>query len=115
MSNILKYKNYIAVLNFSIEDDTIVGKVINSDAIIAFHGNNLAELKQAFEDMVDSYLEACKVAGNKPELPYSGTFNLRLGSDLHREACIKAAANNISLNTLVVSLVEKGLHSDQAF
>lgn len=62
-NNILEYKGYIDVLNFSAEDDAVVGKVVNSDAIIAFHGHSLAELKENFSGMVDTYLEACEEEG----------------------------------------------------
>lgn len=112
MSNVLEYKKYIAVLNFSAEDDAVVGRVVNSDAIIGFHGNNLAELKKAFEDVIDAYLEACKESGNEPEKPYSGKFIVRVPSELHKALSIKAARDGESLNSLTTSLLQAGLERE---
>jgi predicted HicB family RNase H-like nuclease len=109
MSNILEYKKYIAVLNFSAEDDAVVGRVVNSNAIIGFHGNHLAELKRAFEDVIDAYLEACEESNIEPEKPYSGKFILRIPTQLHKALSIKAAQEGESLNSLTVALLESGL------
>ena len=36
--NFIEYKDYIAKLDLDLEEDIIVGRVINSSDIISFHG-----------------------------------------------------------------------------
>ncbi|MDP1957738.1 MAG: hypothetical protein Q8J75_06140 [Rhodocyclaceae bacterium] len=37
--------------------------------MIGFHGESVAELRAAFEDAVDDYLETCKKAGGTAPTP----------------------------------------------
>jgi predicted HicB family RNase H-like nuclease len=110
INNTLEYQGYIAQLNFDWQDNIIVGEVINTRAIISFHADSIPEIKQAFEDMVDTYIEACNAEGISPSRPYSGKFNVRITPDLHRELSMKAAHSGISLNDLTIQLLESGLH-----
>jgi predicted HicB family RNase H-like nuclease len=50
-------------------DETRVfhGEVIHTRDVITFQGTSVAELKQAFEDSVDDYLEFCTSRGEDPE------------------------------------------------
>lgn len=68
---------------------------------ILFEGNSVKELKEDFENAIDSYLELCKKRNEEPEKQYKGSFNVRIKPELHREAAIVAKRNNISLNQLV--------------
>ena len=43
------------------------GEVINTRDVITFQGTSVEELKQAFEDSVDDYLEFCASRGEDPE------------------------------------------------
>ena len=108
-NDVLEYKKYIAKLDFDLEEGIIVGKVINTRDIISFHGDTLTEIKQAFSDIIDTYLEACESEGIHPSKPYSGKFNLRINPDLHRELSIEATQEGISLNDLTESLIKCGL------
>lgn len=36
------------------------------------------ELKMAFEEAVEDYLETCKEIGKTPDKTYKGTFNVRV-------------------------------------
>ena len=73
---------------------------IKKDTIL-FEGNSVKELKEDFENAIDSYLELCKKRNEEPEKQYKGSFNVRIKPELHREAAIVAKRNNISLNQLV--------------
>jgi len=108
-SNVLEYKKYIAELYFDLEDDIIIGRVTNTKDIISFHADNISEIKQAFHDVIDTYLEACEKEGIIASKPYSGKFNLRVNPDLHRELSIEAAQDGISLNDLIQELLKFGL------
>ena len=74
--NLIYYKNYIAELSLNLEEDIIVGKVINTADIISFHGKTLIEAKKAFHDVLDTYLKTSEDLGIEPSKPCSGKFNL---------------------------------------
>ncbi len=107
--NIIIYKGYIAELTLDFDDDIIVGKVINTADIISFHGKTLEKTKEAFHDVLDTYLETAEKEGIEPSKPYSGKFNLRISPMLHRRLSILARMNNKSLNECVEELISKGL------
>lgn len=64
--NRLEYKDYIATVNFSAEDEVFYGKIEGINDLVTFEGSSVDELKQSFEDSVDDYLETCKELGKKP-------------------------------------------------
>ncbi|GAB4240938.1 MAG: hypothetical protein Kow0049_29200 [Stanieria sp.] len=103
----MNYQGYEAVIEFDDEDRLFVGRVINTKDIIVFDGLSVDELEQSFHAVVDEYLEDCKSLGKTPDKPFSGRFNLRIPSELHRKAATKASKEGISLNTLVEQALEK--------
>lgn len=107
--NTLEYKGYVAKLHFDFDDNIIVGRVVNANEIISFHADNTLEIKQAFEDAINDYVEVCIKHGIEPAKPHSGTFSLRLTSELHRELSVEAAQEGISLNDLARQLLKFGL------
>lgn len=108
-NNVLEYKRYIAQLDFDLEDGIIIGKVTNTKDIISFHASDLPDIKQAFKDIIDTYLKACEEEGIEASKPYSGRFNLRITPDLHRELSIEAAQEGVSLNDLTEQLLKSSL------
>lgn len=107
--DIIIYKDYIAELFLDIEEDIIVGRVVNTADIISFHGKTLEEAKQAFHDVLDTYLEIAEKEGIEPTKPYSGRFNLRINPILHRKLTILARDRKKSLNECTEELIIKGL------
>lgn len=101
MNDILEYKSYFATVRFNAEDEVFHGKIIGINDLISFEGTTVKELKIAFQDAVDDYLETCQLIGKNPEKTYKGSFNVRISSELHREAAHYASIKNISLNDLV--------------
>lgn len=101
MNDILEYKGYYASLHFSSEDEVFYGKLFGIDDLVNFEGSSVKELKKAFQEAVEDYLEACKELGKEPNKTYKGTFNVRITTDLHKEAAFFAASHNISLNDFV--------------
>ena len=57
---------------------------------------------QSFHAAVDDYLAFCEEKGKNPEKPFKGTFNVRVGAELHERAALKAAERNESLNQFVI-------------
>ena len=97
----MNYKGYEATVEFDDEDRLFVGRVINTLDVIIFDGLSVDELEQSFHAVIDDYLEDCQSLGKTPDKPFSGRFNLRISSELHRKAAIEASQKGISLNTLV--------------
>ena len=59
--NIMTYKGYAARIEYSDEDQLLIGHVAGIRDVIGFHGESISELRQAFEEAfhkyVDFYLE----------------------------------------------------------
>lgn len=107
MSDVLSYKGYYGDVNYSSEDDVFHGKLIGISDLVTFEGNSVKELKKAFRDSVDDYLDFCKELGQEPDKTYKGSFNIRISPELHRQAARYAAVNNMSLNEFVKYAIDK--------
>lgn len=101
MNDLLHYKEYYATIHFSAEDEVFYGKIIGINDLVSFEGTTVAQLKKAFREAVDDYLETCAELGKEPEKLYKGSFNIRIPSELHREAALQASIKNMSLNDFV--------------
>jgi len=108
-NNYLYYKNYIGSIAFSNEDAVFHGKILGIKSLISYEGESVKTLIKDFHDAVDDYLDLCEQNGVKPEKPYKGSFNVRIGSELHRKAALAASARGISLNTLVEEAIRQNV------
>ncbi len=77
---------------------------------MGFHGESVAELKQAFREAVDFYLESCAKAGREPNKPFSGKFVVRMDSALHAELALAATRAGKSLNKWVAESLARLVH-----
>ncbi|MBQ3425866.1 MAG: type II toxin-antitoxin system HicB family antitoxin [Clostridia bacterium] len=109
MKNILTYKDYIGTVNFSEEDALFYGKVLGITDSISFEGDSVESLTEDFHDAVDEYIEFCEEVGKEPQKQYKGSFNVRISPELHRQASLRAQADNISLNSFVEHCVREQL------
>jgi predicted HicB family RNase H-like nuclease len=98
MINSMSYKGYTASMVFDAEDRIIVGRVLDIDDIISFHGESVAEFENNFHAAVEGYLAASKALGSAPEKPASGRMMLRVAPDVHAAALKAAAKSGTSLN-----------------
>lgn len=67
MKNTLEHKNLIGSVSFSSEDEVFHGKIEGIYDLVTFEGGTVADLKSAFEEAVEDYIEICKEIGKKPE------------------------------------------------
>lgn len=109
--NTMTYKGFAARIEYSDEDGCLVGHIAGIRDIVGFHGESVAELRAAFEEAVDDYLNTCKKLGQEPNRPYSGQFRLRLAPELHARAAMVAQTHGKSLNTWVADVIEKSVAS----
>ncbi|TDW96311.1 type II toxin-antitoxin system HicB family antitoxin [Dinghuibacter silviterrae] len=109
MNDILQYEGYYASVHFSSEDEVFYGKILGIDDLVNFEGASVKELKKAFHEAVDDYIETCKELGKEPNKTYKGTFNVRISTELHKAAAVYAAHNNVSLNDFVKTAIHFAL------
>ena len=97
----MEYKGYYAQVVFDEDANVFHGEIINLRDVITFEGETVDELRQAFQDSVDDYLEFCAERGENPEKPYSGKFVVRVNPELHKRVAIEARKRGVSINSLV--------------
>ena len=100
MNNQLKHKGYIGSIEASLEDNCLFGKLLFIKALVSYEGKTVAELDAAFCTAVDDYIETCQALGQTPEKPCKGSFNVRVGHDLHLAAALAAIRQKVTLNDL---------------
>jgi predicted HicB family RNase H-like nuclease len=98
MTNSMSFKGYTASMIFDTEDKVIVGRVVDIDDIISFHGSSVSEFETNFHAAIEDYLSAAKVLGSPAEKPASGKVMLRIAPEIHAAALRAAARSGISLN-----------------
>lgn len=101
MSELLTYKGYYGTVHYSAEDEVFYGKVHAINDLVNFEGSSVDELKSAFQESVDDYLQTCEELGKKPNKTFKGSFNVRISPELHQRAAVYAQENSISLNELI--------------
>ena len=109
MKRTLTYKGYHGSVEFSLEDNTLFGQVIDTNSLISYEGTTLDELKKDFENAIDDYLKMCEEHNEKPEKAYTGIFNVRLEPEMHKKLALYAKEHDESLNASVKNAVTQML------
>lgn len=99
-SKLLSYKEYLGSVDCDLESGVLYGKIQFINDIVTYEASSLPELKAEFEVAVDDYLETCAAIEKEPQKAYSGTFNVRVGEELHRKAVICSKKKGVNLNEL---------------
>ncbi len=109
MNETLEYKAYTGSVEYSAEDRVLHGKILGIRDMVTFEGTDVAALESNFQAAVNEYLQLCEEAGKVPSRPYSGTFNVRTGVDLHRRAALYAEQHHLKLNSVIKQALEEHL------
>ncbi len=107
----LNFKGFSGSIEASIEDCCLFGRIQFINDIITYEGSTVPEIKAAFEEAVNGYLAHCIEVGKVPNTPYSGSFNVRVGSELHKEASQMASSQNENLNQFVTVAIRNHINS----
>lgn len=107
--DLLEYKEYQGSVEFSSEDKILFGKILFVDSLIMYHGESVNELESAFHSAVDEYLAHCLANDKEPNKPFSGTFNVRIGPELHKAAVQQAYREGLKLNEFVKHSIEMAI------
>jgi len=105
----MKYRQYIARVEFDEEGGLFHGEVLNLRDVITFEGRTVAELRKAFRDSIDDYLEFCADRNEAPEKPYSGRFVVRVDPSLHKAIATKASLEDKSLSAWVREVLQSAV------
>lgn len=111
MKNTMIYRGYKASLEFDPDDNILVGRVLDIDDIISFHGESVAAFTSAFHEAVDDYVSACEKMGQTPEKPASGRLMLRVDPVVHAAALKAAAHTGQSLNRWAERVLRQAAHA----
>ena len=106
---LFQHNGYYGSVDVSTEDECLYGKIEFIKALVSYEGENMKELKKSFIEAVDDYISTCKERGYEEEKTCKGSFNVRIGSELHRNALIYAKKKGINLNEFVRRSIEKSL------
>ena len=105
----MEYKGYLAQIDYDDDVRVFHGEVINLKDVITFEGTCVDDLRQAFIDSVEDYLEFCRERGEQPEKPFSGKFIIRIKPELHQKIALKAKIEDKSMNNWIEDLLEKAV------
>ena len=105
MNNLMTYKGYSGTVEFSDADNVLFGTIAGITDMISYEADNVAELRAAFQEAVDDYLQHCTMVGKEPCRPYSGKFTLRIEPALHARLAVQAKAHGKSLNQYAVDVL----------
>ena len=94
--NTMIHKGYAARIEYSDNDDCFVGHIAGINDVVGFHGASVADLRAAFKEAVDDYLETCGKINRSPQKPYSGKLMLRISPEIHSALAIAAEVSGKS-------------------
>ena len=77
--NTLKYKDFIVSIRYSEEDEVFVGKIEGINSVVSFEGESVSELKEAFAEAAEDYLDFCKRKGIEPQKSVINLLTLSVG------------------------------------
>ena len=106
MSGAMEYRDYTGSVHYSDEDEVFHGKLEGIRDLVTYEGTDVTSLKQAFREAVDDYLATCRKNEKAPDVPFKGSFNVRVGRELHKRAAVYASEHNKKLNTIVSEALE---------
>ncbi|MCK0743590.1 type II toxin-antitoxin system HicB family antitoxin [Chromohalobacter nigrandesensis] len=97
-TQVLEHRGYQGSVEFSIEDGVLHGSILHIVDLVTYEAETLPALNEAFIESVEDYLETCAEEEVDPDKPFRGTFNVRLGPDLHKSLALAASRQGLSLN-----------------
>jgi len=107
MKDMIKYKGYYGSVHYDPDEPTFYGKLEFIQALVSYEAEDAVGIKLAFQDAVDDYLLMCKQEAIKPEVPFKGSLNVRLGHHLHEQVALAALRHNMSTNKYICGILEK--------
>jgi predicted HicB family RNase H-like nuclease len=104
--SILRHKDYEGTVETDLDRLVCHGKILFIDDLVTYEAKTLPDLKKEFEAAVEDYLETCRQLNRPAQKPLRGQFNVRIAPELHKAAVVRAAADGVTLNAVVVRALE---------
>ena len=98
----MTHKGYKGSVSFDDDGEIFHGEVIGLRDVVTFQGRTVGELKTAFQESIDDYLEFCASRGEEPDKTFSGRFLLRVEPSLHRRFVEPSGVDGESLNNWII-------------
>ena len=110
--NTMTHRGYAARIDYSDEDGCFVGHIAGINDVVGFHGESVEELRDAFVESVDDYLETCEKLNRSPQKPYSGNLMLRIPPQVHAAIATAAEVSGKSINQWASDTLAEVLDTD---
>ena len=107
MTSVMTYKGYSAAVEYDDEDGIFFGKIAGIQDGVGFHADAVSDLRAAFREAVDDYLETCAKVGKNPQKAFSGQMMFRVHPEIHRKAALAAELAGKSLNQWAEEVLDR--------
>jgi predicted HicB family RNase H-like nuclease len=108
--NMMEVDGYKAKIEYDPDLDQFRGDILGLNGSADFYGKNPEVLRKEFRNSLSIFLDVCKEEGINPLKDYSGKFNLRISSRLHREIAARATATDKSINQWVTETLQHSIN-----
>ena len=106
----MTYRGYTAEIEVSPEDDAFIGHIAGIRDIVGFHGESVAELKAAFEEAVEDYLETCERLGVAPRTPDANELTLKVPLEVRESLALAAEGSGKSIDQIAAEVLARASH-----
>lgn len=113
MANLLTYKGYQGTVEFDMESKVLHGKILFINDLITYEADTITDLENEFKISVDDYLETCNEIGKEPDKPFSGTLNIRIGEERHKNIAKYSVEKDISINHFIINAIDEHIKLKQ--
>lgn len=113
MTNAMTYNGYSARIEYDDEDGLFFGRIAGIRDEVGFHADTVDDLRAAFKEAVDDYIDTCAKIGKDPQKPYSGRVMFRIAPETHRMAAIAAETKGVSLNEWAETVLAEAARADR--
>lgn len=108
----MTFKGYAARVEYDADDEVFTGRIAGIADVVGFHADTVEDLKAAFHEAVDDYIQTCAKAGKAPQKPFSGRLMLRVDPKVHADAMRAAELAGQSLNAWSEQVLRRAALAD---
>lgn len=108
----MTFKGYAARVEYDADDEVFVGRIAGIADVVGFHADTVEDLKAAFHEAVEDYIQTCAKAGRPPQKPFSGRLMLRVDPKVHADAMRAAELAGQSLNAWSEQVLRRAALAD---
>ncbi len=101
MSRTMHHRGFDGSVIYSSENHLLHGRIVGIRDFVLYDGEDVRTLEQNFREAIEEYLRFCEEDGRTPDVPFKGSFNVRVSPDLHQRAFRFAEEHDMKLNNVV--------------